>query len=146
MFDNLNVERGVSVDPWAAIGRRHPQWQMDQVARRARNNLAPWIDAGRLDLRRQDSRVYWQENTGEAQFNLIYVDGDHTYEGCLTDSVNAWRLLEPGGVIIWDDYHKAHLSFPHVPQAVDRFLEDHAGQWIPFYETAQQKAVRKVAP
>jgi predicted O-methyltransferase YrrM len=154
VFDNLNVERAVAVDPWAPIGRRHPKWQMEQVARRARCNLAPWIAAGTLDLRRQSSRDYWEScgnvagTTRESRgnFDLIYVDGDHTYEGCLNDSIHAWRMLEPGGILIWDDYHKRNLSFPHVPQAVDRFLEDHAGQWQEFYTTAQQKAVRKVVP
>ena len=38
------------------------------------------------------------------KFDLIYVDGSHEAEDCLSDSVLAWRLLKPGGFIIWDDY------------------------------------------
>lgn len=37
--------------------------------------------------------------------NLVFVDGNHTYENVKTDSENAFRILSSGGVIIWDDYH-----------------------------------------
>lgn len=37
--------------------------------------------------------------------DLVFVDGNHTYENVKTDSENAFRILSSGGVIIWDDYH-----------------------------------------
>lgn len=38
-------------------------------------------------------------------FDLIYVDGAHTYEYVANDSRHAFRMLRPGGVIVWDDYN-----------------------------------------
>jgi predicted O-methyltransferase YrrM len=36
-------------------------------------------------------------------FNLILVDGDHTQEGAEADLRDCFRLLEPGGALIFDD-------------------------------------------
>lgn len=38
------------------------------------------------------------------QMDLIFVDGDHSYEGVKSDTENALKMLAPGGVIVWDDY------------------------------------------
>ncbi len=36
-------------------------------------------------------------------FDLILVDGDHSYEGCRSDILNCYPLLAPGGVLMIDD-------------------------------------------
>jgi hypothetical protein len=37
---------------------------------------------------------------------LVYIDGDHSYEGVKSDTENAFRLVAPeGGWLLWDDYH-----------------------------------------
>lgn len=42
-------------------------------------------------------------------FELAVVDGDHSYDGAWQDLMNAWHLLEPGGIIVFDDIaHPAH--------------------------------------
>jgi predicted O-methyltransferase YrrM len=40
----------------------------------------------------------------EYSFNFIYIDGDHTAVQTALDGLNAFRLLEPGGVMAFDDY------------------------------------------
>lgn len=35
---------------------------------------------------------------------LVFVDGSHTYENVCSDSAIAFRLVAPGGAIIWHDY------------------------------------------
>ena len=40
---------------------------------------------------------------GRKKFDLILVDGDHSYKGAYTDLVNCWKILNPGGHIIFDD-------------------------------------------
>jgi predicted O-methyltransferase YrrM len=37
-------------------------------------------------------------------YNFIYIDGDHTAIQTALDGLNAFRLLEPGGVMAFDDY------------------------------------------
>ncbi len=40
----------------------------------------------------------------KGQFDLVFVDGDHSYEMVKNDTNKAFELLKPGGVIIWHDY------------------------------------------
>ena len=32
------------------------------------------------------------------------INGSHTRDDALMDSLLAWRMLKPNGTIIWDDY------------------------------------------
>ena len=37
-------------------------------------------------------------------FHFIYVDGSHKEPDVYSDTIDAVRLVRPGGVILWDDY------------------------------------------
>jgi cephalosporin hydroxylase len=66
-----------------------------------------------------------------------YIDGSHTYDDVLADSAGVWPLIDPGGVIIWDDNkYGLHLPhFPHLPpgqrprDAIGAFLFGHVGSY-----------------
>jgi predicted O-methyltransferase YrrM len=36
--------------------------------------------------------------------DLIFIDGDHSYNGCKSDTLAALKLIRPGGLICWHDY------------------------------------------
>lgn len=36
--------------------------------------------------------------------DLIFIDGDHSYEGVKNDTEKALEMLKPGGIILWHDY------------------------------------------
>ena len=38
------------------------------------------------------------------QFDLVFVDGDHSYDFVKNDTEKAFELLKPGGAILWHDY------------------------------------------
>lgn len=40
----------------------------------------------------------------QAAFDFIYVDASHLALDVLADSAQAWRVLAPGGLIVFDDY------------------------------------------
>jgi predicted O-methyltransferase YrrM len=50
-------------------------------------------------------------------FDLIYIDGSHAALDVMTDAVLCWRLLAPGGLMIFDDYR----DFESRP-AIDAFV------------------------
>lgn len=64
---------------------------------------------------------------------LIYIDGDHSYEGCYADLNDYWGLLLPLGIMFGDDFR----TFRGVFHAVMRFsheqnltLGENDGFWI----------------
>ena len=38
------------------------------------------------------------------QVDLMFVDGAHSYEYVLADTDKAWKMVRPGGLILWHDY------------------------------------------
>jgi predicted O-methyltransferase YrrM len=39
-----------------------------------------------------------------ASYDVVYIDGSHTADDVLEDALLCWRLLKPGGLLIFDDY------------------------------------------
>ena len=68
-------------------------------------------------------------------FDMIYIDGDHSYEGCKKDLDIAIKKVKKGGYIMGHDYEmnmdkaKTYYSFG-VKQAVDEFCEKYNLQII----------------
>ena len=61
-------------------------------------------------------------------FDMIYIDGDHSYEGCRRDLMVAYAKVKPGGFIMGHDYEmnmckaRNYYNFG-VKNAVDQFCE-----------------------
>lgn len=54
--------------------------------------------------------------------DLVFIDGNHGYENVRSDSRQAFRLLHPGGVILWDDYCE---EFPSVVRCLNEIHASH---------------------
>lgn len=57
----------------------------------------------------------------DSQFDLIFVDGDHSAAACLRDYEIAARLVRPGGTIAIHDYGEVSAHLRDVTGVVDRF-------------------------
>jgi len=55
--------------------------------------------------------------------DLLFIDGDHTYYGVLTDFKLWAPLVKPGGYIVFDDYND-HVYSPEVRVAVDEIVRN----------------------
>lgn len=56
-----------------------------------------------------DSRDFWTQN--EDEFDLVYIDGDHSITGVRRDLHGGWAALKPGGLLVLDDIvHAAHID------------------------------------
>lgn len=56
------------------------------------------------------------------------IDGDHSYNGCLSDLENSFNYINKGGCIIIDDYKSGPPNGSHLPQvtkACDDFGKKH---------------------
>lgn len=79
------------------------------------------------------------EQIEDGALDLVFIDADHTYEGCLAD-IKAWSpKVRPGGFITGHDFHRG--DFPGVVQAVEE-------SFFSNYELHQDDVwlVRKVLP
>lgn len=80
---------------------------------------------------RVHNKVMVHEGTSEAilkdwgtKFDLIFIDGDHSYVGVKRDIALTRNLVPPGGLIAFHDYGRP--SDPGVSQAVNEFVEEGA--------------------
>lgn len=77
----------------------------------------------KVRIRKMTSGSFFKQNTNT--FDLIYVDADHRAISVLEDAVDAFRVLNPGGIMIFDDYDLHVDSFPihEIPRiSIDAFL------------------------
>lgn len=98
--------------------------------------------------------------TPTGDVDLLFVDGDHSYEGCLGDLMRWAPACKPGGIIAVHDYNKEEdwlrqhpgvevndfvrrgliKPYPGVDQAVDEFLFDNPLTYV-HVETVRSLAV-----
>lgn len=116
-------------------------WADSRVEKNFLYNLRKFSlsDRVKVDKGTSDEWMEW----GSPFFDAIYIDGDHSTEWVARDAENAWAVLRPGGVLIFDDYY-----FDSVKVAVDDFLarkvtEVESWEDSRLGETAWQVMVRK---
>jgi predicted O-methyltransferase YrrM len=84
------------------------------------HNLAPFRE--KLDLLVGNSQQILRTYT--TPVDLAYVDGDHHAFAVLEDAIHAFRVLKPGGFLIFDDYQwygcPRDIDNPYM--AIDTFL------------------------
>jgi hypothetical protein len=52
-----------------------------------------------------DSRCFdWEDMGEQGRFDIVFIDGSHQGYTVVADTLNALRILEPGGLLIWHDY------------------------------------------
>lgn len=115
-----NVDRIFCVDPWEngydendGASSQHPmsvvEKQFDEL-RKQYNNITKLKMTG-------DTFV---EVVPDGFFDLVYIDGLHTYEGEKNDIQKWLPKIKKGGFIAGHDYGSKH--FPGVKKAVDELL------------------------
>lgn len=78
----------------------------------------------RVSLHRMTSREFFVKNK-DIELDWVYVDGDHSYEGCLFDLETVLPHIKKGGIIMGDDYGwpKARWQKKGVTKAVNEFKD-----------------------
>lgn len=60
----------------------------------------------------------------DRQFNLVLIDGDHSYDGCMVDLERWSKKLKYGGILLCHDVEAP--DFPGVRKAVDDFCNKYS--------------------
>jgi len=109
---------------------RNMEQQMSAAEARFDHNVAPF--AGRVEKIRSRSIPALERLAAQnRRFDLAYIDGGHRYDDVMSDSVAVWTMLEPGGIVIWDDYEWAPDFAPEErpKPAIDDFLGIREGSY-----------------
>lgn len=72
---------------------------------------------GRVTIDREKS-TDWIERKSD-KFDVIFLDGDHTFDTVKKELSGFWSALNEGGVLVGDDY-----DWPEVKKAVDEFANE----------------------
>lgn len=62
------------------------------------------------------------ERVSDRKYDLVLIDGDHSFEGVSGDFERYWPLVKQGGYLLIDDY--GARSWPSVTRFVDELAED----------------------
>ena len=97
-FERLRADSPIEIEQGDRHWTENPRRESLICGEPAKRITALHMDSAQLD-----------ETHYLGQFDLIYIDGSHTYTGVRSDSEKAFRMLAPGGVIVWDD-----LEYPGI--------------------------------
>lgn len=81
-------------------------------------------------------------------FDFVYVDASHTRSDALLDAMLAWRMVEQGGIVIFDDYewpNHERTSPQHPAEGIDAFVSVHREE-LEIVHCGYQLAVRRIVP
>lgn len=126
--DQVPVERRLPVQCEEYL----PQRRIGELARGCQNITL---------IRNCFGNVAW----GERRFDMIFIDGDHSTEGCLADSRLALVLLKSPGVILWHDYPNPRVEVVEALAELEQisFIRDHivhvAGTWLAVYDQHEER-------
>lgn len=123
-------EELVLIDPWEgkvssgnADGNDVKTADLDVIYPQLKQHFGrwPWVKVER-GFSRDVLRKY-----PDGHFDIIYVDGDHSFEGCLSDLELAYKKVKPGGWICGHDYDMNEMKAKNVycfgvHEAVENFL------------------------
>jgi predicted O-methyltransferase YrrM len=106
-------------DVHAALG----QADQDRLRRMAMQRLQPFgVRATVYHMDSIEAAARFQDDS----LDLVFVDGDHSKEGCARDLETWWPKIKPGGWMSGHDYLNSDRRFSFgVNAAVDQFVRRH---------------------
>jgi methyltransferase family protein len=143
----LPLSRIVCIDPFEGNVEHQIDPDFRELARKSEaqfdRNLAGFSD--RVEkIKGNSTTVLPQLGIAGRRFDLAYIDGSHMAADAYGDAVLTWPLIEPGGIVIFDDYEwplmGSDLERPRL--GIDAFLAAFKGQYRELHR-AYQVAIAK---
>ncbi|WP_265823261.1 class I SAM-dependent methyltransferase [Geovibrio ferrireducens] len=123
---SLNIEAYDGVDPY--LGSKDDPytglyWGNALEAESVYKKAKEYYDNQGFSLHRMTSSEYFDNFFGKMEYDIIYVDGDHSFEYALYDFEEFVHMLTEGGVFLIDNY--ASAGTPGVTKAVNEFIHSY---------------------
>ena len=137
LLNKFNPEKMYLVDPWKYEsdiryekswygGKESPlagQKKLDDRYEQVKFKFQQQIDSGQIILlRKRSEEVFslFEDNF----FDLIYIDGNHTYEYAKADITYSLKKIKKEGSIVCDDYGNKGWWNDGVTKAIDQLCEE----------------------
>lgn len=89
------------------------------------------------DSTSQLCKIY--QTLGERSFDIIYIDGSHEQNQVMIDALLSYKLLDYGGLIVFDDYQINQFPEGSVRVAVDNFFSMNRAMLQPLYKMSSKE-------
>lgn len=93
-------------------GRIYSRWDHDQVSK-----VIEGLPANVIQIVADSAKVPW-----ELPIDVLFIDGGHSFNECLSDFLNYAQWVVPNGLIIFDDYNQENNSNNGVKQVVQHIV------------------------
>ena len=125
------------IDPWAFTNDAS-----EDTYNRFKSNISPFND--RVTVMRGTSQL--MRTLQDKEYDVIYIDGEHTSSAVLHDAILAYELVKIGGLLIFDDYQGGDKSLMYPKPAVDFFHEAYGAlNKIELVSDSYQRIYKKLA-
>ena len=119
------------IDPYLPIERYLSEMSLEEAERLFRENVVDkYPDRVRFIKKPSNDAIYDIEQNS---FDLLFIDGDHSYEQAKSDFFNYSAKIEKPGIIIFHDYH--HKDYPGITQVVDEIIEQKKAEKVLFTQS-----------
>jgi predicted O-methyltransferase YrrM len=117
----------VDIDPWCGNLPHESIYNWDDIQEAYKEQTAPY---GKKVQAHKAFSGDWLANNREDGFDFIYIDGDHLPESVTLDANISWDLLQPGGIMAFDDYEWDHPdgTDKNPKPAIDAWLAKHKNE------------------
>jgi hypothetical protein len=102
LIDPWQIAGGDKSSAWYGDGQQ-TQHGMDGVYNNVLKRFSKPIEAGQVAIVRAASAT-GLTSVADGALDWVYVDGDHTFDGVMTDLKLALQKVRKGGVVAGDDY------------------------------------------
>ena len=123
------TSRAVGIDPWLCGFNMNGDY-LDEVMQRALANTEPFrarcqlIRANSCDILRRMQTKGGFLGIGFNDVDICLIDGAHYALSVLDDARQSFKLLKPGGWLIFDDVVGRHAGPEHVRGGIDLFVAE----------------------
>ena len=130
----LPKSRIVCIDPFEGSTEHQREPYFRELARKSEaqfdRNLAGFAD--RVEkIKGSSTTILPALGVAGRRFDLAYIDGSHMAADVYSDALLTWPMMEPGGIIIFDDYEwplmGSDIERPKL--GIDAFLATIGGQY-----------------
>jgi len=121
--------RAIGIDPWLITEKLSAE-MMENVRQRAVHNIEPFKDkcdlirGSSVDVLRRMSRADGFYNIKRNSVDICMLDGNHHRLGVYDDARISFKLLKPGGWLIFDCVENVVRKKDHVKDGLKMFLEE----------------------